>query len=114
MKSVKNTTFWSLPRPIRRIPLKDTAYPAPEGHLDTFKTNTAYDPQQYAVSRLNVHSSRSYTQYAVYIYPIRRIQDLNEYSGRNKDNERGPYSKSQPIRRIAQAYTPYRPPDRQQ
>ena len=37
-------------RPIRRMPLKDTAYPAPEGHLDTLKTYTAYDPIIYAVS----------------------------------------------------------------
>ena len=93
------------------MPLKDTAYQAPEGHLDTFKTNTAYDPLLYAVSRLNVYSSRSNTQYTVSIYPIRRIQDLNEYSGRIKDIERGPYSKSTSIRRIAQVYTPYRPPE---
>ena len=92
------------------MPLKDTAYQAPEGHLDMFKTNTAYDPQLYAVSSFNAYSSRSYTQYAVSRYPIRRIQDLNEYSGRNKDIKRGPYSKSTSIRRIALAYTPYRPP----
>ena len=42
------------------------------------KTNTAYYPQQYAVSRFNEYPSSHYTQYAVCIYPIRRIQDLTK------------------------------------
>ena len=67
-------------------------------HLKTIstrlQTNTAYYPQQYAVSRFKFSLLRYYIQYAIWRYPIRRIQDLNVYSRRIQDIKRGPYSKS--------------------
>ena len=55
------------------------------------------------------HEDYSNTPYASTRYAVYKIS--NEYSGRNQDTERGPYSKSTSIRRIAQGYTPYRPPE---
>ena len=78
------TTFWSLPRPIRRMPLKDTAYPAPEDHLDTCEDQYGVLPS--TIRRMHLPN----TPYS------RSDQD----SRRNKDIERGPYSKSTSIRRI--------------
>ena len=83
------------------MPLKDTAYPAPEDHWTRMKTHTAYYSQQYAVSRFNEYPSSHYTQYAVCIYPIRRIQDLTKVLEGMKISNVVPTLSHQPIRRIA-------------
>ena len=90
----KFTTFWSLPRPIRRMPLKDTAYPAPEGHLDTIK-------DQYGILASTIRRIKIQRISFKSLYSIRRMHIPNmpyprsdQGSRRNKDIKRGPYSKS--------------------
>ena len=50
-------------------------------------------------------SAKTNTPYHLSIYAVYKIS-----AKFLEDIERGPYSKSRPIRRIAQGYTPYRPP----
>ena len=94
------TTFWSLPRPIRRMPLKDTAYPAPEDHLDTYEDQ--YGVLTSTIRRIKIQRISFKTLYSILRMhiPNTPYSRSDQDSRRNKDIERGPYSKSTSIRRI--------------
>ena len=76
------------------MPLKDTAYPAPEDHLDTIKDQ--YGVLVSTIRRIKLQRISFKTLYSIHRMhiPNTPYSRSDQDSRRNKDIERGPYSKS--------------------
>ena len=102
-------------RPVRRIPMKDTAYPAPRIHPCHvyIKSHMAYHPWQYAVSIFKKQPKGKIcnTPYEDSLYAVLMIW-MNIMEGLKISNV-VPTASQLPIRRIDLTDTAYRPHNKQ-